>query len=317
MDDNLALPVVMADARWLCLVEDLGVLLSARSDALIWICGERGSGKSSLLRALVPALPGGAIELDIRREADILASDGSALARGQNSTSIAPALILDNVSPADLITFMASKFSVARELLTGFPGPVLLLGPDSAAARSAIQPLQLVLGRRLDCFAMPGSNLDQKLAVLTAHQPIIEKRWHVEFAPGVVEYIVTTRHASVALPGAMLQWTACAAARLCQFAERGPLDTSLLQGKADSVRRQWLLALARHQPTEPFERLFDALAVERAASEVLWHERNREGRLRLLEVDDLRAELDCLVAAEDRSGHYVAEKKPVGDLEFA
>jgi hypothetical protein len=308
-----ASPVVMADADWLGLVENISVRLSASPDALIWIRGARGSGKSSWIRSLITALPGGAIEVDIRREADILASDQAAVPVSRDRASIAPALVLDNVSPADLMTMMASQFSVARELVTSFSGPVLLLGPDSPDARSAIEPLQRILGRCLDCFAMPPSSVGQKLAIMTAHQPMIEKRWRVELAPGVVEYVAAARDPSVASPGAMLRWVERAAARLSLFAERGPLNAVVLEGKADSVRRQSLLALARQQSTERLECSLEALAVERAASEVLWHERKRNGTLRLLLADDLRSELARRVAADDGSGQTIADLNQTGE----
>jgi hypothetical protein len=308
-----ASPVVMADAHWLGLVEDISVLLSATPDALIWIRGARGSGKSSWLRSLITALPGGAIEVDIRREADILASDQAAVPVSRDRASIAPALVLDNVSPADLMTMMASQFSVARELVTSFSGPVLLLGPDSPDARSAIEPLQRILGRCLDCFAMPPSSVDQKLAIMTAHQPMIEKRWRVELAPGVVEYVAAARDPSVASPGAMLRWVERAAARLSLFAERGPLNSVVLEGKADSVGRQSLLAIARQQSTERLEHSLEVLAVERAASEVLWYERKRNGTLRLLMADDLRSELARRVAADDASGQTIADLNQTGE----
>lgn len=312
-----ALPVVMADARWLGLAEDVSVCLSAAPDALIWICGERGSGKTSWLKSLTTALPGGAVEVDIRREAEVSANDQPALPVSLDSASIAPTLVLDNVSPADLITIMASEFSVTRELVTSFPGPLLLLGPDSPDTSWAIESLQRALGRHLDRFAMPPSSVGQKRAILTAHQPLIEKRWRVELSPGVVEYVAAMTHPLVASPGAMLQWVGHAAARLSLFAERGPLQAMVLEGEADSLRRQSLLALARRQSVERLEHALEFLEVERAATEVVWHERKRNGTLRLMTTDDLRSELDRRVAASHRSGQTKAHQNQTGELERA
>jgi hypothetical protein len=310
-------PVVMADADWLGLAEDVSVILSSTPRGLVWVCGERGSGKSSWLRSLLTTLPGGAIEVDIRREADILASNQAGLPVATEPCHIPAALILDNVSPADLVTLMAAEFSVARELVTCFPGPVLLLGPDSPLAGSAVEDLQRFLGRDLDCFTMPGTGFSQRLAILTAQQPLIEKRWRIDLAPDVVDYVASCRHPSVRLPGAMLQWIERAAARLSLFADRGPVRAEALEAQAETVRRQSLLALARQHPVNQFEDTLAALAVERAASEVAWHERKREGTLRHLKTEDLRQELERRVAADGRSGHYTAKPTMTRELELA
>jgi len=310
-------PLVMADSQWLGLVEDISLLLSTSADAIVWIHGERGSGKSSWLKSLIATLPGGAIEMDIRREADIMASDERAMTVPGEPASIPPVLVFDNVSPPDLVSIMASEFSVARELVTSFPGPVLMLGPDSEDASHGIRSLEKTLGRELDCRAMPASSASQKQAILTARQPIIEKRWGIELASGVVEYVAACTSPLAASPGAMLQWVEHAAARLSLFADRGPMEAAVLAGKADSVRRQLLLALARQQPIEHFERSIESLESEQAASEASWHERKRSGRLRLLTVDDLGSELERRVAAAEGSGHYIANQNQTGELEFA
>lgn len=311
------LPVVMADAHWLGLAEDISVLLSASPDALVWVCGERGSGKSSWLRSLITELPGGAIEVDIRREADILASDQAAVPGSRELTSIAPTLVLDNVSPQDLVTMMSSRFSIARELVTSFPGPVLMLGPDSAETEPAIFTLQQSLGRSLERFAMPSTSIGQRLAILTMHQPLIEKRWGIELAPGLVEHVAGCHSPAVVSPGAMLQWVERAAARLSLFAMRGPYESVALEQQTDSIRRQSLLAMARQQPIERLDYSLETLTIARAASEVAWHERKRKGTLRVLNTEDLQFELERRVAAGGGSGHYSADQNQTRGLELA
>ncbi|WP_150909537.1 hypothetical protein [Marinobacter halotolerans] len=314
-----ASPLVMADDSWAALAEDVSVTLAAARRGLVWIRGDRGSGKSSWLKLLIAHLPGGAVEVDTRREADILASDRPVVptTAGEEETSIPPALVLDNVSPADLMTMMATEFSVARELVTSFPGPVLMLSPESPAASSAVESLQSLLGRDLECFAMPATCISQRLGILIAHQPLIEKRWRIELAPGVAEYVAASQNAWVASPGAMLQWVERAAARLSLFAERGPTGAQVLAGRADTIRRQSLLALARHQPVQRLEESLEVLAIERAATEVTWHERKQEGTLRLLRVDDLKSELERRVAGDAGSGHYIAEQNQIRELDIA
>lgn len=289
-------PVVMADEQWLDLTEDVSVLLSANPDALVWVCGERGSGKSTWLRSLVSALPGGAVEVDIRREADILASDRAAIPVSCSRAAIAPTLVLDNVSPADLISMMAFEFSVARELVTVFPGPVLMLGPDSPDAGGSIHALQRRLGRSLVRLTVPFVSVRQRLAILTVHQPAIEKRWHIELAPAAVEYAASCQSPLVASPGAMLQWLKRCAARLSLYAGRGSGAAAALEGQADTARRQTLLALARQQSTEQLESSLKILTLKRATADVAWHERNRNGTLRTMTTDDLRYELELELA---------------------
>jgi hypothetical protein len=305
--------IVMADTGWLELAEDVGVLLCATPDALVWVGGSRGSGKTSWLQFLIPVLAGGAIEVDLRREADSHASDPVAVPVNPDPSAVPPVLVLDNVSPADLMVLLAPGFSVARELVTRFPGPVLLLGPDSPGARASIGPLQHRLGRKLYRFAIPDTGAGQKLAILTAHQPIIERRWRVELSPGALEYVAANTNPMVASPGAMLLWVERAAARLNLFAERGPLAAVALNGEADSVRRQSLLALARQQPAERFEQALQTLALERHSAENSWHERRRRGSMRLLTIDDLRSELERRVAEDDGSGQYTADQNEVTD----
>jgi hypothetical protein len=92
--------IVMADTGWLELAEDVGVLLCATPDALVWVGGSRGSGKTSWLQFLIPVLAGGAIEVDLRREADSHASDPVAVPVNPDPSAVPPVLVLDNVSPA-------------------------------------------------------------------------------------------------------------------------------------------------------------------------------------------------------------------------
>lgn len=307
-DTAPAAPVVMADTDWLGLAEDVCITLSTSPRGLVWVCGERGSGKSSWLRFLLSVLPGGAIEVDIRRHADLPENGPAALPEPGESGQIATALILDNVSPADLLTLMAEESGGARRLVTAFPGPVLLLGPASPDARAAAGNLQRFLGRGLDCFVMADTGFSQRLAILTAHQPLIEKRWRIVLAPDVVSHVAACTHPAVRLPGPMLQWIERASARLGLLADRGPLRAEVLEARAETVRRQLLLALARQQPTDQLQQSLETLAAERAASEAAWHERKSQGTLRQLQKQDLEQELERRVAAagwlfDDCDGH--------------
>lgn len=311
-------PVVITDLEWLELAEDVSITLVSVPRALVWVKGSRGTGKTSWLQALLPFLYCGFIRLDLRNEAEIMASENPAIPSKGIDCKDYPALVLDNVSPADLAAMMAPELSVARSLVTGYPGPVVMLGPDSPEAEAAVGQLERCLGRDFDIFDMPGTSTGQKVAILTAHQPAIEKRWNIELSQALIRYAASSRSRLVGSPGGMIQWVERAAARLNLFAERGPIEGMALAGRTDTLRRQSLVAMARQQPTEALERSLESLAVERAAAEVAWHERKAEGTLRTLKMDDLRHELERWVAARPGPVHYVVHcDQPAGETEGA
>ena len=316
--DKVDAPVVVTDLEWLELAEDVSINLVSVPKALVWVKGERGTGKTSWLQALLPFLYCGFIRLDLRNEAEIMASDNPAIPSKGIDRKDYPALVLDNVSPADLAAMMAPELSVARSLVTGYPGPVVMLGPDSPEAEAAVGQLERCLGRDFDIFDMPGTSTGQKVAILTAHQPAIEKRWNIELSQALIRYAASSRSRLVGSPGGMIQWVERAAARLNLFSERGSIEGMALAGRTDTLRRQSLVAIARQQPTEALERTLESLAIDRAAAEVAWHERKAEGTLRTLKTDDLRHELERWVAARPGPVHYVVHcDQPAGETEGA
>ncbi|WP_420390903.1 hypothetical protein [Marinobacter sp.] len=316
--DKVDAPVVVTDLEWLELAEDVSITLVSVPKALVWVKGERGTGKTSWLQALLPFLYCGFIRLDLRNEAEIMASDNPAIPSKGIDRKDYPALVLDNVSPADLAAMMAPELSVARSLVTGYPGPVVILGPDSPEAEAAVRQLERCLGRDFDIFDMPGTSTGQKIAILTAHQPAIEKRWNIELSQTLIRYAASSRSRLVGSPGGMIQWVERAAARLNLFSERGSIEGMALAGRTDTLRRQSLVAMARQQPTEALERTLESLAIDRAAAEVAWHERKAEGTLRTLKTDDLRHELERWVAARPGPVHYVVHcDQPAGETEGA
>ncbi|PXX89154.1 hypothetical protein DIT71_16410 [Marinobacter vulgaris] len=311
-------PVVITDPGWLALAEDVAVTLASVPGALIWVRGARGSGKTSWLQAVLPFLESGFVGLDLRNEAEVMASDSPAIATHGSARRGCPTLVLDNISPADLASMMAAEKSLARELVTGYPGPVLMLGPDSPGAGEAIDKLECCLGRDFDIFDMPGTSGGQKSAILAAHQPAIERHWNVEFSPMLVHYAASSRCRLVGSPGGMLQWVRRAAARLNLFAEYGSVEGLALAGMTDTLRRQALVAIARQQPLKELEQSLENVALERTAAEVAWHERKAEGTLRTLKVEDLRDELERWVAARPGPVHYVVHcDQPAGETEGA
>ncbi|MCL7943980.1 hypothetical protein [Marinobacter sp. ATCH36] len=311
-------PVVITDLEWLGLAEDVAITLASVSGALVWIRGTRGSGKTSWLQALLPFLESGFVRLDLRNEVEVMASDSPSMPSSGLDRRACPALILDNISPADLASMMSSEHSLARRLVSGYPGPIIMLGPDSSAVGEAIEELKRALGRDFEIFDMPGTSPGQKTAILTAHQPAIERHWNIELSQALVRYAAASRSRLVGTPGGMLQWVERAAARLNLFAERGSVEGLALAGTTDTLRRQALVAMARQQPLEDLEQSLESVAIERAAAEVAWHERKAEGTLRTLKVEDLRYELERWVAARPGPVHYVVHcDQSVGETEGA
>ncbi len=311
-------PVVITDLDWLALAEDVAITLASVPGALVWIRGARGSGKTSWLQALLPFLESGFVKLDLRNEAEVMASDSPAMPASGSDRRACPALILDNISPVDLATMMTPEHSLARGLVTGYPGPIVMLGPDSPAAGESIAQLERSLGRDFDIFDMPGTSPGQRTAILTAHQPAIERHWNIELSQALIRYAASSRSRLVGSPGGMIQWVERAAARLNLFAERGSIEGLALAGATDTLRRQALVAMARQQPLEGLEQSLESVSIERAAAEVAWHERKAEGTLRTLKVEDLRHELERWVAARPGPVHYVVHcDQAAGETEGA
>ncbi|MGF2736066.1 hypothetical protein [Marinobacter sp. DUT-1] len=303
-------PIAIADPEWIELADDVAVTVAACCRALVWVRGPRGSGKSSWLQYLLPVLERDCVEIDLRREAELMASDLPVIPvrEADNEADCSrswPLLVLDNVSPADLLALMDAPGALASELLTSWSGPVLLLGPQGPDDASAAQALQHRLGRRLDVLDMPPASQTQRKAILTAHQSAIERQWNIQLPHSVIGYVVSSRSRCVSTPGGMLEWVGRAAARLSLFAGRGPVEAAALAGQADTLRRQGLVAMARQEAVEEFEQSLDDIELRRAAAEVAWRERKAAGNLRRLSVEDLRRELEQWVAAGPGPVHYV------------
>lgn len=291
-DEFQRAPVVVTDSAWIELAEDVAISLAASFSAMIWVRGERGSGKTAWLQSLLPTLGQDYIELDLRVLPARLVEGCS-----EEGGSRWPALVLDNSSPADLIALMNLPNGLVSELLLQWAGPILLLGPDEPVDISAAASLQHRLGRTLDIFEMPVSSVVQRQAILTAHQAAIEKQWNVQIPRPVIRFAAYCQNHRVSTPGGMLQWLERAAARLNLFARRGPAEAVALAGQADTLRRQSLVALARKEPIDEIEASLGEIQLHRVAAEVAWHERKAAGTLRQLCTEDLRQELERWVAA--------------------
>ncbi|MBJ6138803.1 hypothetical protein [Marinobacter litoralis] len=300
-------PLTLVEPGWLAFVEDVAVNLAANKNGLIWVQGERGSGKTAWLQSLVDTPGLFWVQVDLRRQAEVMALE-QPVVPSQNEDVVGwPVLVLDNVSPLELLELMAQPNGVAREIVSGWCGPILLLAPCEGSNASEEQRLNHLLGRRLERLSLPPISTAQRRAIITAHQPLIEKRFNIEIALSALEYAATRQSRCVASPGGMLEWVQRAAACLQLFADRGPLESVALAGRQEVAHRQGLVSAARGEHIRHEDQEIQDLELARAASEVLWHERQRAGTLRRLTVDDLRQELERWLAAAPEPVHYVRQ----------
>lgn len=303
IEEHEAAPIVITDPEWIELAEDVAITLGATPDALVWVKGARGGGKSSWLSSLLSSIAQPFVEMDLRREAELLASDLAVIPVAARKPW--PVLVLDNVAPADLLALMELPFGLASELVLRWQGPVMLLGPDTSGSDTSCNLLEQRLGRALETFNMRLSSATQRKAVLIAHQAAIERRWNIQLSHSTARFAASRRSRCVSTPGGMLQWVERAAARLDLFARRGPASSVALSGQAETLRRQSLVAIARQEPLHEIEQSLEEVSLLRAATEVAWHERKAAGTLRQLTVEDLRQELERWVAARRGPVHYV------------
>ncbi|MDN6319821.1 MAG: hypothetical protein L0J77_08645 [Marinobacter sp.] len=303
IEEHQPAPIVITDPEWVELAEDVAITLAAMPNALVWIKGERGAGKTVWLSSLLSSLAQPYVEMDLRREAEVLASELAVIPTAASRPW--PVLILDNVTPADLLMMMNAPSGLASDLVLRWRGPVLLLGPDLPSGDASFRVVEQRLGRALEILAMPLSSAMQRKAILIAHQAVIERHWNIHIPYSVIQFAASRRSRYVGTPGGMLQWVQRAAARLEYFARRGPAGSVALSGQADTLRRQSLVAMARQESLGDIEQSLEEVQLLRTALEVEWHERKANGTLYQLTVEDLRKELERWVAAQPGPVHYV------------
>lgn len=298
-------PIALVDPAWLALSENVAVALAANPRLMVWVRGAEGSGKTTWLNSLLSTLGLPWVQVDPRREAEILANDHATLPTADMEALRWPVLVLDNTLPSELLAALSNPADVVRELVTGWAGPILMAGRNAPEEADAVAALSRAAGRTLEVLGIPPASRNQRLAILAAHQPAIEKRWHIQLSPEAMAYAASCTGSGVAMPGAMLEWVKKACARLDLFARRGPLEALSLQGQRECWQRRSLVALARGDAIGEPEPSTAELSIHEAAMNVHWYERLRAGTLRRLLVEDLRAEREQWVAARPGAVHYV------------
>ncbi|WP_339805480.1 hypothetical protein [uncultured Marinobacter sp.] len=291
-------PVVITDASWYRLADDMAVALASSRRSLIWLNAPRGAGKSAWLQALLPSLRTDFCLLNLRAAADVQ----EVLERfGGHSELIhgpAPALILDNLSPAELMSLLAEPDHPARHLVPDHSGPIMLLSPETDGDAIAARRLERVTGRSLVRHDLPASSMGQNQAVLVAHQAAIEKRWQVQITDEAMEFAVAGLRYR-AMPGQVVEWMERAAARVAVVAEEGPRECRRLRAEIQTLEKRIKTARKRDLPTEDMIRTRDELSLELTAAEIDWLERQSDGTLTQVLPTDLREELESLTGKGD------------------
>ncbi|MFW5825766.1 MAG: hypothetical protein ACOCVV_12485, partial [Marinobacter sp.] len=115
-------PVVITDAGWYRLADDLAVALASSPRGLIWVTAERGAGKTAWLQALMPAMRTDFYLLDLRGQQETASVLEQLQGYSNHLQGTLPALLLDNLSPADLMSLLAEPEHPARQLIPNYNG---------------------------------------------------------------------------------------------------------------------------------------------------------------------------------------------------
>lgn len=291
-------PVVITDAAWYRLADDMAVALASARRGLLWLVAERGAGKTSWLQALLPSLRTDFLLLDMRRPDEVEAAVHQLSGHSELIDGPAPALILDNLSPTELMAAVSEPAHPARRLLPAYAGPIMLLSPEYPGDDVAARRLERLTGRSLMRHELPAASLSQNRAVLVAHQALIEKRWQVEITVDAMEFAVAGLRYR-ATPGQVVEWMERASARVSVVAEEGPRECRRLRTQIQVLDQQIATAKERGEPVEDLEVTRDTLSLELTAAEIDWLERQASGTLMKVLPADLREELESLTGRGD------------------
>jgi hypothetical protein len=161
------------------------------------------------------------------------------------------------------------------------------------------------LGRSLTTVTLPPCGAGQLCAIVVAHQPAIERQWNVELEPEAIDFAIAQRHRIECCPGQLLMWFERAAARLNLFALGGSSESAALTAQIHALECRRLVAHARQNSIGEPDLELENLVRQQQVAEGQWRQRHARGNLRQLGVADLRAELECRLAANSAGVHTV------------
>ncbi|MGP4846095.1 hypothetical protein ACTXGQ_18340 [Marinobacter sp. 1Y8] len=257
--------------------DDLAVVLSNAPHSLIWLHGPSGSGKTTFLKRHLDRWPLQCVWMDLRREHEVMSSRAEVLPNSASQDEVAPpVLILDNLSPRDLMILLSEPGRLASTLISGFEGAVLLVSPFDDG--DVDQQLAAYTGRQLRTVRMPQSCAAERLAILREHQPGIERRWRIEMTPCALESAASGNAREEGMtPGASLWLLEAAAARKCILAKRGPEALRAITQQLHDAHRELMVAQARGHDIARVQQVIAELDIAKAAYEVDWQEQHRSG----------------------------------------
>lgn len=304
-------PVVITDSAWYRLADDIAVAMASAPRGLMWVSSERGTGKTAWLHALMPAMRTDFYLANLRNRqetGDILEQlhDYSNHLQGT-----LPTLILDNLSPADLMALLAEPDHPARDLIPNHNGPILMLSPEQPDDPVSARRLERLMGRSLIRHDLPASSRAQNQAILVAHRPVIEARWNVRVTDAAMGLATSGLH-YLATPGQVVEWLERAAARVSVVAEEGPAECRRLSAELTTLAKRIEANQETDEPCDELEREQAQLSLELTAAEVDWLERQARGTLRQVFPDDVRAELESLTGSGDHPDLHVPTNVPGG-----
>ena len=303
-----SVPVVVAQADWIELAHNVAVELSTDPTTLLWVKGPRGCGKTRWLESVLPLLGINYKRLNLRCESDVLAVAEGARYRLRSFQQYGgwPLLVMDGITPQDLLRLAGRPGSAVGDVLAAWDGPILLLADERLKGKAQNDDqLQACLGRSLTSVMLPPCGAGQLRAIVVAHQPAIERQWNIELEAAAIDFSVEHRHRFECCPGKLLMWLERTAARMNLFALRGSSESAALAAQVKTLECQRLVAHARQIGIEEPDLALEKLVRQQQAAESDWHQRDALGSLRKLGVADLQAELKCWLAANSEGVHTV------------
>lgn len=304
-------PVVITDANWYRLADDLAVAMASSPRGLIWVTAERGMGKTAWLHALMPAMRTDFYLANLRNPEETLEILEQLRDYSNHIQGTSPSLILDNLSPADLMALMAEPDHPARQLLSNYNGPLLMLSPELEDDAVSARRMERLMGRSLIRHDLPASSPAQNHAILVAHRPVIEARWKVRITDAAMGLATSGLHYRSS-PGQVVEWIERAAARVSVIAEEGPAECRRLQAELATLAQRIEANRETDEPVEELERQQAQLSLELTAAEVDWMERQARGTLRQVLPEDVRAELESVAGTGDYPDLHVPTTVPGG-----
>ncbi|WP_111495799.1 hypothetical protein [Marinobacter bohaiensis] len=285
-DTERTLTIASVAPDWIAFGDHLGIRLAQSTRAFIWLRGAEGSGKTRFVQEQVARWPFPSLWLDLRQEAEIMASGVPAL----KPDGPAPALILDDMSPADLDLLIADPAHPAGPIVLGHQGPILIVSRN--AGEGLVPSLKARTGRELEIHAMPPSDVAQRLSILRAHQPEIERYWQVEIQPDAMLRAARGGFPDVPeTPGRALRWLHAAAARAALEAREGSPECRATYARLEDLNRALLGARGSADVSDAVTEQIRQVEIEQAAYDVDWHERGLDGRRQRIEERHVAREI--------------------------